>query len=138
MEAVIQMYGSGTSSADDAASIDIPEDGELMGVIMSIRAPGMAANRYVATELSFLSSSQFSTNDARGVIAYVELASGALNTNGLTGANNSQSFIFHKGLNVNAGERIHLHLSTNDTVNVRVRCHLIFKFKGGVRAVRRR
>lgn len=137
-ESLIQMYATATSSQDDMASIDVPEDGDLMGVVMSIRNPNMTAATHSTAELSFLSSSQFTTNDARGLIAGVTIALAALNTNGLSASSNTQEYIFHKGLSVNAGERIHLHLLTTDTTAVVITAHMIFKFKGGVRAIRRR
>ena len=137
-ELMIKMYATATASSDDVASIDVPEDGELMGVVMCISNAAMVAAKRSAIELSFLSSSQFTTNDARGVIGFVEITTSALNTNGLAKSNETQSFIFHKGLSVNAGERIHLHFLTTDTSTAVMNAFLIFKFKGGVRAARRR
>ncbi len=137
-ESLIQMYATATASTDDISAIDVPEDGDLMGVVMHIRNPSMGAGNHSTAELSFLSSSQFTTNDARGLIAGVTVSLSALNTNGLAMSSNSQAYIFHKGLNVNAGERIHMHLLTTDTTSVVILAHMIFKFKGGVRAIRRR
>ena len=137
-ETVIQMYGSVSADTDDVSSIDVPEDGEIMGVMIDMKSPLAANADSMQAEVSFLSSSQFVTNDARGIISRCLLATGTLTTSGQANAQGYSNIIFHKGVSVNAGERIHLHFETDTNVACGIHALLIFKFKGGIRAARRR
>ena len=137
-ETVIQMYGGPSTDTDGVSSIDVPEDGEIMGVQITMQAPAMVEAKEMQCEISFLSSSQFTTNDARGVIARNTIATSTVTTNGGANAHGISNIIFHKGLSVNAGERIHLHFETSDTALCRIHALIQFKFKGGVRTARRR
>ena len=137
-ELIIQMYGAPSSDTDDVSSIDVPEDGEIMGILIDLFSPAMASADGMQAEVSFLSSSQFTTNDARGIISRCSLATNTASTSGQAGAHNSTHMMFMKGISVNAGERIHLHFETDAAVLCKIHALLVFKFKGGVRAPRRR
>ena len=137
-DAIIQMYGGPSSDTDDVSSIDMPEDGLLMGVFISMQSPSMVQGKEMQVEISFLSSSQFTTNDARGIIAHTCLATATPTTEGGAGAMANTNIIFHSGITIAAGERIHMHFETSDSVLCRIHALLIFKFKGGIRSVRRR
>ena len=137
-ESVIQMYGGPSTDTDDVSSIDMPEDGQLMGVHISMQSPSMSQAKEMQCEVSFLSSSQFVTNDARGIIAHSTLATSTPTTSGGGPAFSNSYIIYHSGLPIAAGERIHLHFETSDSVLCRIHVLLIFKFKGGIRSVRRR
>lgn len=137
---VVQMYTA--ADTDAAASIDIPDDGELLGVQMFARAdiPGAADNESVSYELSFGSTSSLTANDARQVIAGMMVSS---NLNGVA-ANTLRNDVhkavdFQGGIDVFAGERIYIHVAvTAGADNLAFRAHLLFKFKGAGAVGRRR
>lgn len=135
------------------ASIDIPEDGEILcigGVITGIHvvAPGSTnANESVqlAAELSFLSTNQIGVNDARGTIAGLGLAMALLF--GEAAETGGGGFKFSEmadicppeGIPVNAGERIHLHgYSSRAEYTAKATFLLYLKTAGGARRARKR
>lgn len=139
MESVIQMYGTASADSDSVAQIDVPEDAHLHFALLNIRSPsGMTSAKYAQMEVSFLSSSQFSTNDARGIIGRCQISGGTVTTSGQVSADGQAHLHFPKGISVVAGERIHLHIETSDTVLITCHALLVFKFKGGIRQGRRR
>lgn len=138
MEQNIQMYANASTTTDSMVSIDVPEDGKIVGVHLNLRAPNMEAGKYAQVELSFLSTSQTSSNDARGVIARTVIATSLLNTNGLASGHGNEAYSFKSGLPVNAGERLHLHYGTNTTSTVHSHVVITFEFKGPLRSGRRR
>jgi len=105
----IQLYATGTGSVADAASIDIPMDGILLGIQIAHRADIDADDEQSTVQVSFLSSAQISTNDARGVLANSTLTA-AMVTSGVY----PMFANFYSNLNeikVAAGERLHVHIS---------------------------
>ncbi len=111
--APIKIYGlaSGSGFVSGVASIDIPEDGEILAVVGHVSASGMdALNDQAIAELSFLSTHQIEQNDSRGSILEVSVMQAFLTTGG---GNASQTTLLTLnpgwGIRVNAGERIHLH-----------------------------
>ena len=69
--AAIKIHGIGTinSFTSGVASIDIPEDGEILSVMGHVSGLGMdALGDQAIAELSFLSTHQIEVNDARGSI----------------------------------------------------------------------
>ena len=128
---VIQMFSN--SEGDAAASIDIPEDGKLVGVALNVTAVSVAVDGDgAAVEVSFGSTSSFETNDARQVIAATEivgnLVGAAANFAPMTA---TREFDFRDGLQVFAGERIYLH-TVGVGVNgapTRAKAHLLIEFK---------
>ena len=108
----IKIFGTGTVSVvtNDVAAIDIPEDGEILAILGTLNATGMADADRASVELSFLSTNQIQVNDARGSILEVTIRS-VISTNGglVTAESVALSFTPGSGIPVNAGERIHLH-----------------------------
>lgn len=114
------------ATTDSIVSVDMPEDGSIMcigGLIIPTYtlAAGVRANNTLqcVAELSFNSTNQIGSNDARGTIAGVGVAvnevwSEVAETGG-AGAKFSEqnSLCIEGGIEVNAGERIHLHGLTN-------------------------
>ncbi len=138
---LIQLWAQTTG--DGAAQIDIPEDALIVGVDWDMAASDLdsVADSALA-QLSFLSTNQFSVNDARGVISSISIR--ANNTEG-TATNpivsSVQKFVNmeNPGLSVAGGERLHLHLSLSTGVAVSVRCVVHLSVRGtAVRRSRRR
>lgn len=140
------------TTTDSAASIDIPEDGEIVSIGGSIYgdfapSPGVFANQslIVISELSFLSTNSIGSNDARGSIAgmlcvnmthfgeAVETGAGASKFSEIADINPEG------GITVNAGERIHLHMSSNTANLVGASTYYLYmKTRGGGRRAPKR
>lgn len=125
----IQLYG--TTEADNIANVDMPDEGHILSAHIYGRVSTMAADADgFLYELSFGSTSSFTSNDARGVIAIAgfnnELVGVAANT---MRADAIGDFYFGvPGIKVFAGERIYLHGITrggsgaNDSVRALLVC----------------
>lgn len=128
----IQMYSA--ADTDAAAVIDLPDDGELLAVTFDCRAilPNAADSEFAAYEVSFGSTSAFTSNDARQVIASMIISNDFTSAVGGTRSDKSMRYSFEGGLEVFAGERIYLHVAVGaGGDNAVCRVHLLFKFKGG-------
>ena len=137
----IKIFGTGTTNqfTSDVSSIDIPEDGEILGIMGHISANGMnLADDKVYAELSFLSTHQIESNDARGSILEVMVQFGMLSSGaGPASQMITLSFIPGSGIPVNAGERIHLHtFASNGPVPKGT--FMIYLSSGGARRSSRR
>ena len=149
IDSIIKISGTVIAGAtsNGIASVDIPEDGEIVcigGVLTGdyTGAPAPRANstlRLVA-ELSFLSTNQIGANDARGAIAglgvsMVELYGEAAETGGGGGKiSEMASICFHEGIIINAGERIYIHgFSSIADLGASATFLLYIKSKGGGR-----
>lgn len=149
IDRIIKMYTTITSPVafSDLVSIDVPEDGKILAIHCMLAftaqpAPAIRNNSVTRchSELSFLSSNQLTTNDARGCIAEIncsitELYSEATETGGAGGQSSQNTFFpFPDGIPVNAGERLHIHGSVNDGNAPAETSYLIyFDSKGGGR-----
>ncbi len=103
---IYKLRNSFSVSADDAASLDIQFDGEMVAYWWAVSADMDADTEAFQVEVSFLSSNTLAANDARGSISTVQSsASGTPGfvvqdiAGGLTGLR----------IPVIAGERIHMH-----------------------------
>ena len=121
---VYKLFNSFAASADGAASLDVQFDGVITAVDWSVRANLDADDEFYVCEVSFLSTSTFSANDARGSISMIAeqaglLTSGAMVTNG-------NKAVAGMRIPVNAGERIYLHgqLSVTGAVTAQVYLHV--------------
>ncbi len=114
------------ATTDDIASVDMQADGEIMCIGGAITgaytavavAEDLVQSPALVAELSFLSTNQIAANDARGSIAGLAVASAwffQVNTAGGAGLPLSvmESLCVEGGITVQAGERIHLHGSSN-------------------------
>lgn len=154
VDSIIKIVGTVPSNAttDAISSIDIPEDGEILtvlGYITGIYEPAAAAGANIslrlATELSFLSSNQISTNDARGSIAEVRTGctyffSEAVETGGGGGKLSEQSvMVLNQGIPVFGGERIYMHGFSSDADLTADAAFMIYmKTRGGGRRASKR
>lgn len=134
----IQMYGTGSGGVENAvASIDVPEDGRLVGCQWAMYGDLDADQEFLEAELSFMATNQLSTNDARGAISSVKCRAN-LTTSGA--AVNGVNTHHPMNLPVAAGERLYLHISATAGVNSVAHAMLHFEFPGtpGRRSQRRR
>ncbi|KKK90953.1 hypothetical protein LCGC14_2717840, partial [marine sediment metagenome] len=70
---------AGVTLADSTAVIDIQTDGEIKAIFMSLEGIGFnAADEETRAELSFASANSFGTNDVRGSLMQLRVASGLL------------------------------------------------------------
>lgn len=124
MGTVITLFSSAVP-ADNLASIDVPANGHLIGLDWSLTVNPSAADFQIRGQVSFGSTSQFSTNDARAAISTIAV-SADLTTSGaaVTFAN---KYVSLPDLPVNMGERIYLHSAgTGVTVMINVALHFDF------------
>lgn len=102
-----KLYASITASATAAAQVDIRRNGRILGIQICIGMLAAAtAGDICEIEISLYPSSQITTNDAMGVLAYNFAAFGVL-TSGAIGGSNIYKPVF--GQNVAVGDRIYMH-----------------------------
>lgn len=106
----IQMFDDGATIGDSVATIDIPDDGEINAIYLSIRGLtlDLEGDRAEA-QLSFGSTSSFATNDGRTVLAHVDVAASGAGAITNVSARSKTMMTFPDGIQVFAGERIHMH-----------------------------
>lgn len=125
----MSMYGTGSGGAQSAvANIDVPEDSLLKGVQVAHIATLNADGEDSYAELSFIATTQGTTNDIRGLIAISRLHLGLL-TSG-AGAPHANFFI-PMDLEIAGGERLYMHISASSGVNSSVNFVLHFMPKRG-------
>ncbi len=123
----IQLYT--TATQDAAASIDVPDEGEILACQMSIYSGDINnLGDYAEAMLSFGSSSTFITNDARSVIHRVSTGVAGI-TSGFMQTWNTELMTYGDGLKVFAGERIYLHTVAASCTITRVHALLVIGFK---------
>lgn len=154
IDTIIKVSASFTAATvvDSAAAVDIPEDGEILGIGASIYgdfapSPGVFANQtlVVISELSFLSTNQIGVNDSRGSIAgMIAVMVNHFAEAAETGAGSSKfsemaTLAPEGGISVNAGERVHLHMSSSTANLVGASTYYLYmKARGGGRRAPKR
>ena len=115
MGSIIKMYAAITGGNQDAlATIDIPNPGHIVGVDWR-GAPILAGTDFVMTgQLSFRSSSSFTTNDDRGIISEVSVASDITTSGGNVVI--ISKYVQIPDLPVMGGERLYIHVSSTASV----------------------
>jgi hypothetical protein len=121
--------------AAGSASLDVREDDTIVGIFLDMSVAGVVDGTSGECELSFLSSSSFTTNDVVGALAGMKTDFELLTSGGI---NNARSGWFPCNVDVNAGERIHLHVTSTATITVRCYLYTDKKAPATSRAVRRR
>jgi hypothetical protein len=143
VDSIIRVFGQGTggSTVNDVASIDIPFDGTIQAIHALMLNTNQGSNIKAQAELSFLSTNQLDTNDSRGTIAQIGNQTGAVSTSGASKGSESVFLDFSGGggIPVNAGERLHLHIESGSSVTPNV-TFIIYLRQGSTRrrSVRRR
>lgn len=105
---IYQLYGTTGAVADGLSSLDVQFDGDIVAYYVSLETDANAHSDKAELEVSFLSSSMHTNNDARGVIAAIGMRFSALTS----GSINSWATATLSGIQVPvvAGERIYLHV----------------------------
>lgn len=155
IDTIIKVSGTVLANAttNDIAAIDVPEDGQIMcigGLILGIYTIDPAAvldsqSVQIAAELSFLSTNQIGINDSRGAIAgigassFLGFAEVAATGGGGASFSEQNSLCIEGGIDVNAGERIHLHgYSSLALLTATATFILYMKTRGGGRRASKR
>lgn len=134
---VYKLYAAGTGGAEDAAaSLDVQFNGAIEGCLISAIADLDADQEQLQVEASFLSTSTFTANDARGSIA---MAQAQLNLT-TSGGSPGQLNVAMTGMNipVSAGERLYLHLLATAGTTSKVHVYLYVRDRASPALRRRR
>ena len=115
---IYKLFGSMPVAAitNSIATLDIVEDGKLVAFLLGMNVFGANLDDdFARMEIAFGSSNQFAINDTRQVIAEINYTQNFLTTGGGGGMSN----VSMSGLNINvvAGERIHMHSTTDAGVS---------------------
>lgn len=138
---LVQLFAN--ASGDAAGAFDVPQDSDIVGVDWDLIASDMdTVADQAQCQLSFLATSQFSTNDARGMISNISARANATEGTGTDPAIvSANKFVdmSNPGLSVSGGERVYLHVSLSAGVAVSVRVIIHLSVRGSaVRRSRRR
>lgn len=138
---LVQLFGN--ASGDAAGAFDVPEDANIVGVDWDMSGSNLdTVGDAASAQLSFLATSQFSVNDARGMISTISMTANATEGTGTDPAVTTiQKYIdmSDPGLSVSGGERVYLHISLSSGVAAGVRCVIHLSVRGSaVRRSRRR
>lgn len=141
IDEIVRVAANASGGAqNDLASVDMIQDGKIMAVAAHLtpKNPG-SSDESLRAELSFLSTNQIQSNDARGSICKIEeeivFATGV----GRQSFGRSLFFEFPGGIPVNAGERIHLHSSGSTGADAEITFDMYVDFVGsGSRGASRR
>ncbi len=132
---IYKLFGS--VSQDSSATIDVQLDGEIQSILMTTDCSGAdALNDGMRAELSFLSTNSFGTNDTRGSLMMIHNRMGILTQ----GGGNMDNNFSVSGLEVpvNAGERLHLHISHQGGATGTCHAYVYIRDKGVTRTPPRR
>ena len=122
---VITMYTTTTGAA--AASIDIPDDGLLLGIDLEVEGELNADQEEAIASVEFGATVARETNDARTVLAVAHAKIGLLTSGG--GSNIGRTHItYGEGIKVFGGERLYLHTAADAGVLKNARALLVFNF----------
>ena len=128
----IKMDGGTAPSGDSVATIDVPEDGLIVGAQIYVSGNQITATTAnMKAELNFGSANSFDKNDARSVIIFARWHAGDIQTaeGGVQEAINN--IVFPDGLAVFAGERIHMHATASGITTAEAVALIVFRFKSG-------
>lgn len=116
----LQIFATGTSTADAVASIFTPVRARISAIYLTLAvAVGASADIAEQVELSFQSTSQFSTNDASGVLAFVDNSMGLVTSGVFQG--NRAAFITNIDIVWEQGQRIYLHFFSSLSTSVNIK-----------------
>ncbi len=135
---LLQLSAAGTGGTEDgAASVDVPEDGELVGVDWAGFATFDATAENLTAELSFIATNTIATNDARGMISQIAARFNVVTTGG--GGFGFNKYVALQDLDVSGGERLYMHLIAAAGLVSRMSCivHIVSR-RSTVRRSRRR
>lgn len=132
----LEATGSAGTTTNSAAAIDVPVDGVITAVDITIKGDALdAADDQADAELSFLSTNSFSTNDVRNSLAMVTVQNNAMAA--ATGQGSKHKTITGLRIPVFSGERIHLHLNGDTGVTPAGYAYIFIEDRIGARTRRR-
>ena len=123
MAEVIVIHMSTATLGDAGATIDIPQDGQIVGVNMNIAPLDLdTSGDSFRAELSFIATAQFTTNDARGIIASMEAVGLVEGTPGsaVNAAMQNHVNLQPDGIAVSGGERLFINSTVSTGVTGRI------------------
>jgi len=133
---VIHMFGNGSGGVESAiANVDIPQDGEIVGIEWAINADLDADAEVINAEISFIATYQTGTNDSRGIISGAA-ARISLTTSGVAVV--SINKYTPVNISVAGGERLYMNLSSTAGVNSSVSANVYFQPSRQIRRRSRR
>ena len=122
---VIQIYA--TATQDNAASIDVPDDGLLLSSSLIVEGVLNADTEEVLASLEFGATPARNTNDSRTVLNVAHAKIGLLTSGAAT--NIAQSTVLYgDGIKVFGGERLYLHTEAVGGTLQSARALLVFNF----------
>lgn len=134
---IIQIYGTGTGGTQNGlASIFIPQDGTIEGIVYAIQALLNADAEFANVEMSFISTNQLGTNDARGAILTLRMQTAVLTAVGGVVAYTNGYVPYD--LSVQGGERVYMHVDATAGVVSYVTMQLQFRSGASSRRALRR
>lgn len=136
MSVPIKIAGTSGTSADDIANIDVPEDGDIEGISASLYSDDGTLGERASVELSFNSTNQLFSNDARGSL--LTISGSAQGGTGVVGYTSNVQMNFPDPIPVSAGERLHLHQLVSAAHTTVMEFIIYFRGKGGGRRATRR
>lgn len=126
---IIQLYAATTASGSQAnvANIQVPFDGILDGILLSMSADLDADGEYAIVQVAETAAEQVAVNDARGV-----LASGRVFMGLLTSGAGVPSLVVYVPVDkrVDGGLLIYLHFFTSASLQVQAAATLYFSRRG--------
>lgn len=133
---IYKLYSS--AAGNSVASLDIQLDGIITAIFMTGRVTGVdATDEGFEAEVSFLSTSTLTSNDARGSLMIIQSMLSLVTSGGMNSGINAG--LASLEVPVAAGERIHLHISDSGSVTGRtVHAFLYVQDKGIPRVSARR
>lgn len=127
MGTCITLVGTGTGGTENnIANIDVPLDGNLIGIDWSVYADLDADGESARYEVSFASSNGIGSNDLRASISQVAMWA-SMTTSGQA-QHSVNKFVALPDIPVAGGERIYLHAIASAGVAAGVACVLHFDF----------
>lgn len=117
-----------TATQDNAAAIDIPDDGFLLSAYMSIEAVLNADTERALASLEFGSVSSYNSNDSRSLLAFIMAKIGILTSGGGSNVAFERYDYGDPGIKVFGGERLYLHTAVTGGTLTGARAVLLFNF----------
>lgn len=118
---VLQLFAN--TGGDDQAALDIPTDGDIVGIKWAGASNLDTDDDSMLAEVSFLSTNTLATNDARGMIDSIRQQGVIVTTGAFDGGINFFTPM-PDGLPTVAGERVHLHISLTAGAAVSLTCQI--------------
>ena len=137
---LISMRGTGAGGAENGvANVDVPEDGQIVGIQWAMNANLNAIGEFALVEISFIQTLQEATNDSRGIITIIRSELEVVTSGGGNVAVNLFVPFGGGGLDVQGGERLFMNMSASAGVvtNANAVIHLNTR-RGAPRRSRRR